>query len=81
MRGYSRSAISLPAPRMRTEATGEVISEERQAYRKALDRLLDDERAELRKRFDERLERLDKLLGTFARTELHAWPTTAAPTN
>jgi hypothetical protein len=43
--------------------------------------VLDEERAKLRKRFDERLERLDRLLGTFARTELHTWPTTAAPTN
>jgi hypothetical protein len=64
-----------------TEALGQVIAEERKAYRAALDKVLGEERAELRKRFDERLERLDKLLGTFARTELHAWPTTAAPTN
>jgi hypothetical protein len=63
------------------EAIGDVIAQERKAYRKALDKLLDEERTELRRRFDERLERLDRLLGTFARTELHAWPTTAAPTN
>jgi hypothetical protein len=66
---------------MRTEAIGEIHCRRAKAYCAALDKVLDEERAELRKRFDERLERLNRLLGTFARTELHAWPTIAAPTN
>jgi hypothetical protein len=60
--------------RAMTEAIGEIIAEERKAYRAALARLLDEERAELRRRFGDRLEPLDRPLGTFARTELTAWP-------